>query len=182
MTTCKDICEKHCLLMWPEAQILKKCAAMLPADPIIINIGAGAGTSAIAMLEERPDAFVFSVDHIPEPLELENLLACGVDPTRCVRLLGISWDIGRNFPYPVHMVFVDGAHYSEAVEQDIATWLPRILPGGIMAFHDYKNPNVPELAVIVNSFMDGNKIIDEHRYMIAFEINDKDALWRNRPS
>lgn len=170
MLTSKDLCEKHGMLIWPEAQILKKCASLLPKDPIIVNIGAGVGTSAVAILEERPFAFVFSVDNKPAPKERIGLLACGIDISRCVRLLGKSWDVGRHFPYSVHMVFVDGAHGTKAVEQDIAAWLPNILPNGIMAFHDYKHPNVPELTDVVNSFMSTYEVIDEYRYMIAYRI------------
>ena len=170
MITSKDLCEQHGMLIWPEAQILKKCVAMLPENPVIINIGAGAGTSAVAMLEERPDAFVFSVDKEPAPLERISINACGVDFTRCVRLLGKSWYVGRHFPYMVNMVFVDGDHGAKAVEQDTITWLPKVRIGGIMAFHDYKHRNVPELTDVINSFMSPYAVIAEHRYLIAYTI------------
>ena len=169
--TSKDLCETHGMLIWKEAQILKKCASMLSKNPVIINIGAGAGTSVVAILEERPDAFIFSVDKEPALDECINILACGMDLTRCVRLLGESWEVGRNFPYSVNMVFVDGDHETKVVEQDIITWLPKIISGGIMAFHDYKHPNVPELTDIVNRFMSTYKVIAEHRYMIAYKIS-----------
>lgn len=158
------------MLIWPEAQILKTCAKMLPANPIIVNIGAGVGTSVATILEERPDAFVFSVDKSPAPLERLNLTRCNLDTTRCVRLLGKSWNIGKNFPYEVHMVFVDGDHGVKPVEQDISAWLPRVIVGGIMAFHDYKHPNVPALTDVVNSFMSTYEVIAEYRYMIAYKI------------
>ena len=171
MTTSKDLCKAHGMLIWPEAQILKKCASMLPENPVIINIGAGAGTSAIAMLEERPDAFIFSVDKEAAPLERLNLIKCSIDSKRCVRLLGKSWDIGSLFPFTVHMVFVDGDHGDKAVEKDISTWISKVLPGGIMVFHDYKHRNVPGLTKVVDSFMNGNEVIAEHRYMIAYKID-----------
>ncbi|KKK82407.1 hypothetical protein LCGC14_2803690 [marine sediment metagenome] len=170
MTTSKDLCKIHGMLIWSEVQILKSCARMLPKDPIIVNIGAGVGTSAVAILEERPCAFVFSVDKNPAPLERLNLIRCEIDTTRCVRLLGVSWNVGRNFPFMVHMVFVDGDHGTKPVERDIAAWLPRVTVGGIMAFHDYKHPNVPLLTDVVDSFMSPYKVIAEHRYMIAYRI------------
>ncbi len=171
MITSKDLCEQYGMLIWPEAQILKKCVSMLPKNPIIVNIGAGFGTSSAAILEERPDAFIFSVDKKPAVDEHIGILACGMDLTRCVRLLGKSWEVGRYFPYSVNMVFVDGDHGTKAVEQDIMTWLSKVIPGGIMAFHDYKHPNVPELTEIVNRFMSTYKVIAEHRYMIAYKIS-----------
>lgn len=171
MTTSEDLCKAHGMLIWEEAQILKQCAKMLPANPVIVNIGAGAGTSAIAMLEERPDAFVFSIDKVEAELERFNLKKCEIPITRCVRILGKSWDIGQDFPYPVNMVFVDGAHGDKAVEKDICTWISKVIPGGIMAFHDYKHDNVPGLTKVVDSFMDGYEVIAEHRYMIAFKLD-----------
>ena len=171
MTTSEDLCKVHGMLIWEEAQVLKECVRMLPADPVIVNIGAGAGTSAIAMLEERPDAFIFSVDKTRAELEQFNLRRCKIPITRCIRILGKSWDVGQDFPYSVNMVFVDGDHGDKAVEKDICTWITKVLPGGIMAFHDYKHFNVPGLTKIVDSFMNGYEVITEHRYMIAFKLD-----------
>ena len=35
-------------------------------------------------------------------------------------------------------VFLDADHSYEAVKKDIATWLPKIKPGGLMSGHDYE--------------------------------------------
>lgn len=43
---------------------------------------------------------------------------------------------GRFFDF----AFIDGAHYYEAVRDDIATWWPRIAPGGLLAGHDLDHP------------------------------------------
>lgn len=43
---------------------------------------------------------------------------------------------GRYFDF----AFIDGAHYYEAVRDDIATWWPRVTPGGILAGHDLDHP------------------------------------------
>lgn len=39
----------------------------------------------------------------------------------------------------VRFVFIDGEHSYEAVKADIEAWLPKIVPGGIIAGHDYNN-------------------------------------------
>lgn len=171
MTTSEDLCKQHGMLIVQEAQILKDCVRELPEFPVIINIGAGVGTSAVAMLEERPDAFVFSVDINPVPLERTSLRVCNVEPNRCVRLLGKSWHVGEYFPFAVDMVFVDGDHGNYAVERDINTWIPKIKDNGIAAFHDYKHPNVPELTNVVNDKMAKHEVIAEHRYLIAYKIS-----------
>jgi hypothetical protein len=37
----------------------------------------------------------------------------------------------------VHSVFIDADHRANAVEQDIRSWLPKIVPGGIICGHDW---------------------------------------------
>jgi len=38
---------------------------------------------------------------------------------------------------PLAFIFIDGDHAYESVKQDIAAWTPKVMPGGIVAFHDY---------------------------------------------
>jgi hypothetical protein len=38
------------------------------------------------------------------------------------------------------LVYVDADHAYEAVREDIVHWWPKLVPGGIMAFHDFLNP------------------------------------------
>lgn len=111
---------------------------------IIVNIGAERGTSTLAMLEDRPSAFILSIDVAPCEGEFENIKKAGLDETRVVRLLGRSQDIGRNFPWRVDMIWVDGDHSYEGVKGDIAAWLPRLTKGGVIAFHDYFEDEPPK--------------------------------------
>jgi predicted O-methyltransferase YrrM len=158
------------MLIWEEALILKECAKTLPPEPLIINIGAGAGTGVVAVLEERPDAFVFSIDKEEAKLERTSIQVCGLDPCRCVRLLGRSWDVGKHFPFRVDLVFVDGDHGNIPVKKDIEAWLPKVYPGGIIAFHDYNHDKVPGLTDVVDTYMKGFEVIGKHRYLIAYRI------------
>jgi predicted O-methyltransferase YrrM len=53
-------------------------------------------------------------------------------------LCGNSWDMaGAYQDASLDFVFVDGEHAYEAVKKDIAAWLPKVRPGGILAGHDY---------------------------------------------
>jgi MMP 1-O-methyltransferase len=40
---------------------------------------------------------------------------------------------------PIRLLFIDGLHTEEAVEGDIADWLPRVVAGGSIIFDDYDN-------------------------------------------
>lgn len=154
--------------LWPdEVPALKELACMLPSDPVIVNIGAGAGTSGLAFAESRRDAVIYTVDIQRESspfgcLEAQEqvLREAGFDVdgyhTRFVQFCmdskeaGASWLRGKDavIEYlgryafglgmkPVDMVFIDGDHSYEGASGDIINWLPNIKPGGIIAVHDY---------------------------------------------
>jgi len=173
MITSEDLARTYGMMIVEEVQVLKECVDMLPEKPIIVNIGAGVGTSAAAILETRPNAFIFSVDKDRAPEEQVNLVKCGLNPHRCVRLLGRSQAIGLHFPIAIDLLFVDGAHYDEAVKNDILMWLPKVADGGIAVFHDYKHPNVPGLTTIVDEAMSKYPVIGQHRFLIAYKIDAK---------
>lgn len=140
-------------------------------SPVIVNIGANIGTSSCAILEANPKVFVFSIDIKPYPEERDNAIDCGLNPTRIVRLLGDSAEIGIFFPYDPDMVFVDGAHHDEAVKGDIAAWIPKCK--SIALFHDYRHPNYADkpgvnLDEIVDEAMKDWEQIGEARYLVAF--------------
>lgn len=51
---------------------------------------------------------------------------------------GFSVDVARSLPDGVvDFVYIDGHHSFQAATNDIAEWLPKIRPGGIIAGHDY---------------------------------------------
>lgn len=129
-----------------EVDALKQLVRDLPSLPYIVNIGAERGTSTLAMLEERPDAFIFSVDIDKCDTEFNNLRKAGLDYTRVRRLLGRSQEIGLTWLHKADIVFVDGDHSEQGVRGDIKAWLKKIKRGGIMAFHDYiPEPIPPEI-------------------------------------
>lgn len=134
-----------------DVDTLKRLALMLPPSPVIVNIGAGFGTSVLSFLEARPDAFIFSVDVHPRPEEREHLEQAGVDMRRVVRVLGRSQDIGRYWPaHSADMVLVDGGHAYQDVTGDIAVWPKVVKSGGLLVFHDYGWPSLPGVARAVD--------------------------------
>lgn len=120
-----------------EVEALKGLARRLPSNPVIVNIGAGdRAISTLAFLEERPDAFIFSIDIHVKDNEKHHLRKTTLAWRRVVRLLGRSQDIGMFFPHEADMVYVDGDHRYVAVIEDIEVWWDRVKRRGIVAFHD----------------------------------------------
>jgi len=125
-----------------EVDALKLIMNKLKPD-VIVNIGAERGTSTMAMLEERPLAVIFSIDVAPCEKEFTNLEKAELDVTRVIRLLGRSQDIGSHFPYKIDMLWIDGDHSYEGVSEDIRVWIPKLVKGGVVAFHDYFEGDPP---------------------------------------
>lgn len=140
-----------------EVPALKELARSLPPNPVVINIGAGSGTSGLAFMESRDDLKLYTIDIQREDspfgclsAELQVIMTAGFDKTRLTqiqadsKLAGLLWYARDEFfdtPNVTHMVdlvFIDGDHSYEGCAGDIEAWLPNIKSGGILAIHDYK--------------------------------------------
>jgi predicted O-methyltransferase YrrM len=162
-----ELCGK--MLTTGEATALAECVYRLPKDPVIINIGANEGRSTIAMLETRPDAFIFSIDLKPWREEKMNLIKLGLDPRRVVRVLGNSSKM--DWPYLVDMIYVDGDHRFNGIEADCKNWLDKVIPGGLIVFHDYIPKGGPprnQVAQVVDEFFRGQKPFIKKERVIGF--------------
>ncbi len=42
---------------------------------------------------------------------------------------------------PIRLLYIDGLHTYEGISADIETWVPRVIPGGLIVFDDYSNRN-----------------------------------------
>jgi len=153
-----------------DVDTLHRLVGMLPENPTIVNIGACFGTSALAMLEARPDAFVFSVDINVCPKEPEHISKSGLEVGHIVRVLGPSQDAGVYWPHKVDMVFVDGAHGYPEVVRDIRAWRDKVRPGGILAFHDYGKPICPDVKPAVDAEMNGHVPFLHVESIVAFRM------------
>lgn len=146
-----------------EVPALKELAQSLPPNPVVINIGAGSGTSGLAFMESRPDLFLFTIDIQLEDSPFGCLVAeanvlidagYGSYPRRWnqfhgdSKYFGYQWEVicrtlfenvkNGIATHKVDCVLVDGDHSYEGCKGDIEAWVPNIKPGGILAIHDYK--------------------------------------------
>jgi len=169
-----DLTDGHEPMSHAEIDCLKALASELPDHATIVNIGAADGVSTCAFLEARPGALIYSIDVEECPQEFDNVRRCGLDATRVIRLLGRSEQIGASFPYRCDMLFVDGGHFNAA--NDIDAWRDKVVPGGIIAFHDYQEvcpPNNPgSVYADVNAKMDVSQAIAEVDRVIAFRVGN----------
>lgn len=52
----------------------------------------------------------------------------------------------------IDWVFIDGSHLFEHISKDIALWLPKLRPGGIISGHDYVDDCPGVIGAVDNSF------------------------------
>jgi predicted O-methyltransferase YrrM len=130
-----------------EIDFLMKLARGLPKRPMVINIGAGVGTSGLAFLESRPDLIYYSVDIRNDENPIGGLVnekhafeGAGYWNTREITQVhgdsgkvGLTWNFGK-----ADLIFVDGDHTHEGCWADWVAWKEHVKPGGIIVFHDYK--------------------------------------------
>jgi predicted O-methyltransferase YrrM len=72
-----------------------------------------------------------------------------------VPIVKTSEEAAKTFDKPVELIFIDGAHEYEYVKKDFQLWFPKVIEGGIMAFHDtisWEGPNK-----VVNKYIHKSK-------------------------
>lgn len=142
-----------------ELDELQELVSELPSNPVVVNIGAGSGTSGLAFMEVRNDITLYTIDitnhdspfgSLYSERELFKSEGYPKDGQTWQQIHGDSKSVGKDWQYgPVDMVFIDGDHSYEGCKGDIEAWSPHIKPGGILAIHDYdKDTAYARLAMI----------------------------------
>ena len=158
-----------------EGELLYNFARKCTRKGAIIEIGSWKGKSTIWLGHGSKNgnrATVYAID--PHVVSHAHRLYRNVRPfeefTRNIENAGVndivvpivqtSEKASNNFNSNAELIFVDGAHEYEAVKLDFQLWFPKLLDGGIIAFHDsdrfnkYPGPRrvVKELLYNSNNF------------------------------
>ncbi len=89
---------------------------------------------------------------------------------RVQKVKGLSWDVP--WERPIDLLFLDGDHSYEGLAKDLAKFLPFLVPGSVVIFHDYKEHGKVGVRRNVDEKIIGNadyKQIERAVAMIAFE-------------
>ena len=167
-----------------EIELLDRLVKMLPKDPLVVNIGAGVGTSGLAILEARKDSFLVTVD-LHDRVRPEGAL--GNERAQMKRskflqrraeicsdstIAGKNWWEHKEEPWwrrKVDMVFHDAVHDETTLTTEIEAWLPRVRAKGIIAVHDYESEYWGSVVTVVDELLRSEyKFIDHADTLIAF--------------
>lgn len=141
----------HGFLTRSEGKLLFNLAKSCTGRGVIVEIGSWKGKSTIWLAkgsQAGPRVKVYAVDpHSDtavhrlrsEPGTFDefqsNISRAGVADL-VSPVVATSVDAAANFNEPIEMIFIDGDHEYEAVKQDFKLWYPKVIDGGVMAFHD----------------------------------------------
>jgi flavodoxin len=124
-----------------EGEALYELAKECTGKGVIVEIGSWKGKSTICLgLGSRAGSGVpvFAVDPHADYRHGEfkaNIERAGIaDLVTPVK--GFSQEVVANFHEPIELLFVDGSHEEEDVRRDFETWVPKVVEGGVVAFHD----------------------------------------------
>ncbi|HBJ72926.1 MAG TPA: hypothetical protein DDY88_04290 [Actinobacteria bacterium] len=140
----------------PEAFLLWSLSGTVSADLAVVEIGSYLGRSTVALATGSRGALVHAVDphtgDISEVAEgksintyegfLANIDKASVsDRVRPMRMMSV--DAAAIYEGPaIGLLFVDGWHSAEAVEEDIRSWHPHLAPQCTIVFDDWQDPDV----------------------------------------
>lgn len=122
-----------------DVDLIRRLVSELPEVPVVIDIGAGSGTTALAVFAERELAHVTTIDHDQANIDwaalaVENagFRATWASVTKdSVEAAAIFKNNGA------HMIMLDTSHTHHDTRAEIAAWLPKLRSKGIFWFHDY---------------------------------------------
>lgn len=124
-----------------EAAFLYGVARHASGTGAIVEIGSFRGRSTICMAlgcRDRGGGRVYAVDpHVygTEGDLRENIAHFAVGDLVEV-VVGESAEVASSWSRPLAAVLVDGEHSEDAVDRDVASWLPLLAPGGLLLLHD----------------------------------------------
>lgn len=143
----KKLVDAFGFLSIDEAQLLMDTAEKLAQNAIVVNVGAGVGTSALAIIEQRPDLAktFYTVDMRDDDNPFGGMLneLHAFQNAKMVKLLpnqikGDSSQVGEKWSGgEIDFLIIDADHTVTGLTKDIDAWLPHLSVGGYVAFHDY---------------------------------------------
>lgn len=103
---------------------------------VVVDIGAGSGTTALSVFAERQDNIaVITVDIDAAAIDWAALAVKNIGlEGKWLGRLADSKFLSKLKP---DMVLIDGDHTYEGVKSDLDFWIPKLKKGGIVWLHDY---------------------------------------------
>ncbi|MCA1689986.1 MAG: class I SAM-dependent methyltransferase [Actinobacteria bacterium] len=117
----------------------------------VVELGTAMGWTTGALALARPDRTVTSYDVVRYDGRAHYLGLLGSSVRARIELVSAPGASGPpSGGRSVDLVFVDASHDRAQTAAEFAAWRPAIGPGGLVAFHDYRNPDFPGVAEAIH--------------------------------
>ena len=144
------------MLAAADVDLIREVVAMLSPGATVVDVGAGSGTTALAIFAERDDLRVVSIE-----ADVDTMNWC----RQAVENIGASegWDdrvedaieAAASFPdNSANFIILDAAHEEDDVRVELEAWLPKLAPGGYLLVHDYEAFTAPSFYPGVKAAVD----------------------------
>lgn len=180
----KDIVDAFNFIKEEEAEMLVKHSKTLPKGSICVNIGAGVGSSAIAVLEESPYLidYFYTVDIRNNDNPFGGLLneRNAFEKYKMKlphQIHGDSKEIAKTwFRGRVNFLIIDGDHSDAGARGDIELWEKNLNKDAIVFVHDYESPFWKDVKLVVDELMfenDNYKFLEKAGTFVVFRYSPK---------
>jgi MMP 1-O-methyltransferase len=157
-----------------EARFLGLLAACVPANGAILEIGSFRGRSTV-MLAKVASHYglgpVVAIDPHNSPILLDRQAnpeaSSYQDFLKSIRTAGVSnhveshlaysTDVASSWNRPIRLLWIDGDHSYEGAKKDLDGFLPRLVPDGVVAFHDALNVFPGPIRVFVEDILGSDR-------------------------
>lgn len=131
----------------PEARLLGAFAALIPASGSIVEIGSfkGRSTTMLATVAAHyGSGKVIAIDPHNSPVLLQQGSTSFDDFQRNIAPVAPHVEVHRatsaavapTWNCPIRLLWIDGDHSYAGAKSDLDGFLPHLVPGGVVAFHD----------------------------------------------
>lgn len=137
--TARELAKSRNFLQVADVDLIQKGIGMIEHPVMIADLGAGSGTTVAAAFESAPEAVIWTVDVDPANLDWAQAIVRSMGThLRWNPLMMDSVAAAAEFdPNRWDFVMIDTSHEYEHTKAELAAWLPRLNPGGLIWLHDY---------------------------------------------
>ncbi len=157
-----------------EARFLGLLAACVPAKGAIVEIGSFKGRSTVMLAKVAshyrlgpivaidPHNSPILLDHQANPEAssyqdfIHSIQAAGLS-NHVDSHLAYSTDVAASWNRPIRLLWIDGDHSYEGAKKDLDAFFPRLVPLGVLAFHDALNAFPGPIRVFVEDVLGSDR-------------------------
>jgi len=175
-----------------EVELLYSLAKRCKGKGVIVEIGSYKGKSTISLASGSKAGNrvkIYAIDPFKHPKISgasdtlnefkQNICLAGVSDMVTEMVL-TSESAAKIFHEPVELIFIDGDHDYKNVKLDYGLWFPKVINGGIMAFHDSLGDGGPSIFVNQSIFKSKNFKKVNFKSSITFAEKTEHISFYNR--